>query len=118
MQENFVAKFQAQKPIWFARLARCEKSGDVIEVVQEFVRGNQELWSSLPTDCQPPPFSAADDISRYALSLCQKDLSDPRRAAYVEALACFFSEASHRLATTMATGTGAYLRKAFFDSRW
>ena len=116
MPDNFVLTFQAQKPIWLARLARAEKATDVMEVVHEFVRQHRDLWASLPTDCQPPPFSVADDVARYALTLMQKDLTDPRRASYVHALSSFFSEASHRIATIMAANTGAHLRRAFFDS--
>lgn len=117
MRDAFVVQFQAQKPIWLARLARCEKAVDVMDVVHEFVRIHRELWVTLPTDCQPPPFTVADDVSRYALALAQKNLSDPRRAAYIEALSMFFSEAAHRMATVMATSSGAVLRKAFFDSQ-
>jgi hypothetical protein len=115
MRDDFVVQFQAQKPIWLARLARCEKAVDVMDVVQEFVRTHRELWVTLPTDCQPPPFTVADDVSRYALALTQKNLSDPRRAAHVEALSTFFSEAAHRMATIMAASTRAYLGKAFLD---
>ena len=117
MLDDFAQTFQAQKPIWLARLARCERPEDVMEVVHEFVRLHQDVWSTLPPDCQTPPFSVADDISRYALNLYQKDLgSDPRRVAHVHALASFFSESSHRMATVMAANAGRYLRKAFFDS--
>ena len=118
MPEDFVTTFNVQKPIWLARRARCEKPDDVMEVVHEFVREHRDVWSTLPTDCQPPPFKVPDDISRYALGLYQKDLgSDPRRVAHVQSLASFFSEASHRLATVMAANSGRYLRSAFFDCR-
>lgn len=116
MLDDFSEMFRAQEPVWLARLTRCERPGDVMEVVQEFVRTHREVWSTLPTDCQPPPFTVADDISRYALMLYQKDLgSDPRRVAHVHALASFFSQASHRMATLMAANSGRYLRSAFFD---
>jgi hypothetical protein len=118
MLDDFAATFEAQRPIWLARLARCERPNDVLDVVHEFVRVHRDVWASLPTDCQPPPFTVADDVSRYALSLCQRDLgSDPRRAAYIHALASFYSQASHRMATVMATNTGRFLRSAFFDGQ-
>jgi len=113
MHGDFFITYPAEKPVWMARLTRCETSADVMEVVREFVRTHETLWVSLPTDCQPPPFTVADDISRYALSLFTKDLDrNAAAAANVRALASFFSEAARRMATVMAANTPAF---RFFD---
>jgi hypothetical protein len=113
MHGDFSLSYPAEKPVWMARLARSETSADVMEVVREFVRTHATLWGSLPTDCQPPPFTVADDISRYALSLRRKGLGrNSRAAANVHALASFFSEASHRMAIVMAANAPAF---RFFD---
>ena len=113
MQSEFSLAWPAEKPVWMARLARSESAADVMEVVREFVRTHETLWVSLPIDCQPPPFTVADDISQYALSLYRKDLGrNAAAAANVRALASFFSEAARRMATVMAAKKPA-LR--FFD---
>jgi len=113
MHGDFYMTYPAEKPVWMARLTRSESPADVMEVVREFVRGHETLWVSLPTDCQPPPFTVADDISRYALQLFTKDLGRNAAAtANVRALASFFSEAARRMATVMAANRPAF---RFFD---
>ncbi len=113
MNDDFGLVFSIEKPVWFARLARAREAQDVMDVVHEFVHKHQAVWVSLPIDCQPPPFTVADDVSRYALSLYQKDLDgDSRMAGTVHALAAFFSEAAHRIATVI-TGKPAHLRRPF-----
>jgi hypothetical protein len=109
MHADFFITWPAEKPVWMARLARCEAAADVMEVVREFVRAHQTLWVCLPTDCQPPPFTVADDISRYALSLYRRELvRNAAAAANVRALASFFSEASHRMASVMAASAPSF----------
>ena len=113
MQGDFFVTYPAEKPVWMARLARCDAPSGVMEVVREFVRTHATVWATLPSDCQPPPFTVADDISHYALSLFRKDLGrNTRAAANVHALASFFSEASHRMATLMTARAAAF---RFFD---
>lgn len=103
MHDDFAVSYQVEKPIWMARLARAENASDVMEVAREFVRTHQDLWAWLPTDCQPPPFTVADDVSQYALKLYRKDLGDDLlMAATLHALSSFFSEAAHRMATVFA----------------
>lgn len=112
MHGDFSVTYPAEKPVWMARLSRCEGAADVMDVVREFVRTHETLWVTLPIDCQPPPFTVADDISRYALALYRKDLGNERATANVRALASFFSEAAHRMATVMASNAPAF---RFFD---
>ena len=113
MHGDFSLTYPAEKPVWMARLARSETAPDVMDVVREFVRTHATLWVTLPIDCQPPPFTVADDISHYALSLYQKDLGrNASAAASVHALASFFSEAAHRMATVMGASAKA---SRFFD---
>jgi hypothetical protein len=113
MHGDFFLTWPAEKPVWMARLARCETPADVMEVVREFTRTHETLWVSLPTDCQPPPFTVADDISLYAFSLFHRDLGrNATAAANVRALASFFSEAAHRMASVMAAKAPAF---RFFD---
>src|SRR2546423_14765642 len=115
MHDDFALSYQIEKPIWMARLARAENASDVMDVTREFVRTHQELWAWLPTDCQPPPFTVADDISHYAITLYRKDLGDDvRMAASVHALASFFSEAAHRMATVFADRASPS-RRPFYD---
>jgi hypothetical protein len=115
MDDNFSLSYPLEKPVWMARLARSEDPASVMEVVREFVRLHQDLWSSLPTDCQPPPFTVYEDVSHYAVVLYRKDLSSVRTAATVYALASFFSEAAHRMAVLMR---GAPVVRPFFDRHW
>ena len=115
MSQDFAARFRIEKPVWLARIARAESGSDVMDVVREFVRTHETVWSTLPIDCQPPPFTAADDISRYAFALYQKELRYEERVGLdVLALASFFSEAAHRLALVMAAKSNVTLRP-FFD---
>jgi hypothetical protein len=115
MAEDFAARFRIEKPVWMARIARAESSADVMEVVHEFVRTHELVWSMLPTDCQPPPFKSPDDVSRYAFALYQKELRYEGRVSLdVLAMASFFSEAAHRLALVMATKSQVTMRP-FFD---
>lgn len=115
MTEDFAARYRIEKPVWMARIARAESSADVMDVVREFVRTHEMVWSTLPTDCQPPPFKLPDDISRYAFALYQKELRYQGRVSVdVLAMASFFSEAAHRLALVMAAKSHVTLRP-FFD---
>jgi hypothetical protein len=114
MPQDFAAQYRIEKPVWLARIARAESGTEVMDVVHEFVRTHATLWSTLPTDCQPPPFTAADDISRYAFALYQKELRYEERVSLdVLALASFFSEAAHRLALVMAAKSQVTLRPYF-----
>ena|SRR5438105_2239436 len=116
MHDDFPVRYQVEKPIWMARLSRAESASDVMDVAREFVRAHAELWAWLPTDCQPPPFTIADDISHYAMTLYRKEPGDDiRMAATVHALASFFSEAAHRLATVFAEHRESVSRRAFLD---
>jgi len=115
MQDDFASRYLFEKPVWMARLARSESASQVIDVVHEFTRQHGELWSSLPIDCQPPPFTTADDVSRYAFALYQKELRYDRRVGQdVRALASFFTEAAHRVALVMAAAS-PLARRPFFD---
>jgi hypothetical protein len=115
MIEDFAARYRIEKPVWMARIARAENGAQVMDVVREFVRSHEALWSTLPIECQPPPFTAADDVSRYAFALYQKELRyQGSTSLNVLALASFFSEAAHRLALVMAAQSQVTLRP-FFD---
>ena len=115
MPEDFAARYRIEKPVWMARIARSESGAQVMDVVREFVRSHETLWSKLPTDCQPPPFTSADDVSRYAFALYQKELRyEGDTSLSVLALASFFSEAAHRMALVMAAQSHVTLRP-FFD---
>ena len=118
MHDDFPVRFQVEKPIWMARLSRAESASDVMEVTREFARAHAELWAWLPTDCQPPPFTVADDVSRYAMTLYRKEPGeDVRMAATLHALASFFTEAAHRMATVFAEHRESASRRAFLDRR-
>ena len=115
MSQDFAAQYRIEKPVWLARIARAESGSEVMDVVREFVRTHTAVWSTLPTDCQPPPFTAPDDVSRYAFALYQKELRYEHRVSLdILALASFFSEAAHRLALVMAAKSHVTLRP-FFD---
>jgi len=117
MAEDFASRYRIEKPVWLARIARAESGAEVMDVVREFVRTHETLWSTLPTDCQPPPFTQADDISRYAFALYHKELRYEERVGLdVLALASFFSEAAHRMALVMAAKSHVTLRP-FFDQK-
>jgi len=114
MPEDFAAQYRIEKPVWMARIARAENGAHVMDVVREFVRSHEALWSRLPIDCQPPPFTAPDDVSRYAFALYQKELRyEGTTSLVVLALASFFSEAAHRLALVMAAQSQVTLRPFF-----
>jgi hypothetical protein len=116
MHDDFSVRYQVEKPIWMARLSRAEGASDVMDVTREFVRTHADLWAWLPTDCQPPPFTVADDISHYALTLYRKEVGeDLHMTATLHALASFFSEAAHRMATVFADHRESVSRKAFLD---
>ena len=115
MPEDFAARYRIEKPVWMARIARAEDGAQVMDVVREFVRSHEALWATLPTDCQPPPFTSSDDVSRYAFALYQKELRyEGSTGLSVLSLASFFSEAAHRMALVMAAQSHVTLRP-FFD---
>jgi hypothetical protein len=115
MAEDFAERYRIEKPVWMARIARAESAEQVMDVVREFVRSHEVLWSTLPTDCQPPPFTSSDDVSRYAFALYQKELRyEGTTGLNVLALASFFAEAAHRMALVMAARSQVTLRP-FFD---
>ena len=114
MVEDFAERYRIEKPVWMARIARAESGEEVMDVVREFVRSHETLWPALPMECQPPPFTSHDDISRYAFALYQKELRYEGRVSLdVRALASFFSEAAHRMALVMAARSHVTLRPYF-----
>ena len=88
---------------WQQRVATARDPHEVVEIARDFVAtfSPYELHS-LPEACRPSTKLFADDIPQLAFDLVRHECTRTGIGEFVHALACFFSQASARLAQLAA----------------